>query len=180
MPSSTAKRAAKPSAPTPGRGQGTSALLSGLFALAVSAGSIGLFLSLKSPDAPVTTTTETPVATIASASNAATRSSPAPVATGTALAAQDATHQDEAHEVIPVADARPDSANTSGATRAAAYDEQPAPTTQAITVVKPGVISLTPEQTEILRGAGSGWGSTSPEAQAVIDAIPAEAFTSDW
>lgn len=49
-----------------------------------------------------------------------------------------------------------------------------------VEVVAPGKIRLTEEQAELIKGHGSSWGQPNPEADAVLRAIPKEAFTSDW
>lgn len=49
-----------------------------------------------------------------------------------------------------------------------------------VEVIAPGRIRLTEEQQELLKGHGSSWGNTNPEAEAVLRSIPKEAFTSDW
>ncbi len=54
------------------------------------------------------------------------------------------------------------------------------PAGQTVTVVRPGQVELTADQEVVLQNAGSGWGATSPEAQALIEAIPQAAFTTDW
>jgi hypothetical protein len=49
-----------------------------------------------------------------------------------------------------------------------------------VEVVAPGRIRLTEEQADLIKGHGSSWGQPNPEAEAVLRAIPKEAFTSDW
>jgi hypothetical protein len=56
-------------------------------------------------------------------------------------------------------------------------DEENQPTVE---VLEPGKIRLTEEQTDLLKGRGAAWGQANAEAEAVLRAIPKEAFTSDW
>jgi hypothetical protein len=58
--------------------------------------------------------------------------------------------------------------------------EQEAEAQPTVEVIAEGRIRLTEEQAELIKGHGSSWGQPSPEAEAVLRAIPKEAFTSDW
>lgn len=49
-----------------------------------------------------------------------------------------------------------------------------------VEVIAEGKIHLTEEQADLIKGHGSSWGQPNPEAEAVLRAIPKEAFTSDW
>ncbi len=53
------------------------------------------------------------------------------------------------------------------------------PAGQGVELLEKGRIRLSEEQSQLLKGASS-WGGVQAEARALIDSIPAEAFTSDW